>query len=218
MWTRSGSDGDRAGRTADSIGQAEVVTLPMEQFLIRLSPMSKCATGGMGKPSWAPFRKGTGLPVEAGVACCTHGLASLAHATQQLGGARCVVRDRVVHRCSLVMCRETVEPLSMPRSAFIVAALVCSLVGCANSPSPTSPSKGSDPSEPESTEADKTNTAAPQASGSDTSKAAPSSDSVPAAQPSSAKPPCSSLQKSKCKVTQGCAWYEQTGKGKCVDE
>ncbi len=32
------------------------------------------------------------------------------------------------------------------------------------------------------------------------------------------RPPCHTLEKSRCSVMQGCKWYEKAGKGECMDE
>ncbi|MBI5534094.1 MAG: hypothetical protein HY898_15335 [Deltaproteobacteria bacterium] len=103
----------------------------------------------------------------------------------------------------------------MTKLTFPCACLVVLLVGCGAARPPKNASDTPDPASTESTEPEKSKEAEPSKPAS-SEPAAP--EAKPAAEAPKAKPGCEGLVKSKCKVTVGCAWYEQPGKSKCVDE
>jgi hypothetical protein len=103
----------------------------------------------------------------------------------------------------------------MTKLTFGSACLMVCLIGCASPRPPKNAADAPDPTGSESSE--------PQSStSSESTKPATSDPAAAASKPSTesgpTKPPCTGLPKSKCKVTMGCAWYDQPGKSKCVGE
>jgi hypothetical protein len=99
----------------------------------------------------------------------------------------------------------------MKKLTLIVSLVLGSLVACGSPPPPESPAvepavepEGSEP------EADVDEEVEP-----DEEEAAPVSELPPREPP---RPPCHTLDKSRCSVMQGCEWYEKAGKGECRDE
>ncbi len=104
----------------------------------------------------------------------------------------------------------------MNKLICVLACVTLTMVACGKPKPPTNPSM-----EPSTPEGEESTTPEPVASDAaeTTSPDKPESDSsTSVATPAAAKQPCSALPKTTCKITQGCAWYEQGGKGKCIDE
>lgn len=97
----------------------------------------------------------------------------------------------------------------MKRTAFLCACVMLTFIACGDKRPPKSPEAAVEEPTTEEPDAKKSSTpSTPEAPGTP-------GNATPAPDP---KPTCGSLQKSLCKVTQGCAWYDQGAKSKCIEE
>lgn len=104
----------------------------------------------------------------------------------------------------------------MNKIICVLACAALTMVACGKPKPPTNPSM--EPSTPEGEESTAPEPAASDPAGTASPDKPASEPSTPAATPAAVKQACSALPKTTCKITQGCAWYEQGGKGKCIDE
>lgn len=98
-------------------------------------------------------------------------------------------------------------------SAFVVGCLV----GCGSPPPPESPAEDPGLAEPEVVEPEAPEPEPTEPEASEPEPAEPEeAPAPPEPPPEPAKPTCEELKKSRCKVTQGCAWREKGGQGECI--
>lgn len=114
----------------------------------------------------------------------------------------------------------------MAKLTLVIPWLAACLVGCATPPPPTSPAE--DPSlpepevvEPEPIDPDQTEMEVAEPDSTEPEATDPA-DTEPSSPPDEAPatPKCSDHKKSRCKVTQGCAWRDGAGPGKageCIE-
>jgi hypothetical protein len=91
------------------------------------------------------------------------------------------------------------------------------LLACGGPPQPATPA--AEPvAEPETSEPDavESEAAEPAESAEPEDESDEVQPSMPPLEPE--RPPCHTLEKSRCSVMQGCKWYEKAGKGECMDE
>ncbi|MBW2527568.1 MAG: hypothetical protein JRI23_25525 [Deltaproteobacteria bacterium] len=116
----------------------------------------------------------------------------------------------------------------MSKLTLVTALAAGFLIGCGSPPPPTSPAEDPglpepevvepEPVEPEPVDAEpidpdqeEMQISEPGADDSAPAEEAPPEEAPPA------RATCAELKKSRCKVTQGCAWRENQGKGECID-
>jgi hypothetical protein len=116
----------------------------------------------------------------------------------------------------------------MKKLTFLTAILFGCLVACGSPPEPKSPteepefsgpglSEESEGAESEGMESEgESEGSESEGSESEGEEAEEQESELPPEAP--ARQPCSALQKSRCQVTQGCAWYQKGRKGECVEE
>jgi len=107
----------------------------------------------------------------------------------------------------------------MKKRTLVTFLIVGLLMACGGPPAPATPAPEPAAAEPEAEEPEVAEAAEPEAAepeAAEPEEPARAEASLPPEEP--ARPPCHTLEKSRCSVTQGCAWYERAGKGKCQDE
>lgn len=112
----------------------------------------------------------------------------------------------------------------MSKLTLVSALLAGCLVGCGSPPPPTSPAEDPGLPEPEVVEPDPmmSEPIDPDQEEMEISEPGPT-DEEESAEPAEpppeppSRPTCAELKQSRCKVTQGCAWRENAGKGECID-
>jgi hypothetical protein len=101
----------------------------------------------------------------------------------------------------------------MKKIALLTPLILGFLLACGGPPQPETPAADPTASEPAAVESEAVE---PTESAEPEEEADEVQPSMPPLEPE--RPPCHTLEKSRCSVMQGCKWYEKAGKGECMDE
>ncbi|HNS98333.1 MAG TPA: hypothetical protein PLJ27_09560 [Polyangiaceae bacterium] len=102
----------------------------------------------------------------------------------------------------------------MNQLTLLTSLVLVVCMGCGSPPpsqTPTvAPTAKPQPAEVEPEPADETDTSEPDTEANEVQPTMPPQEPI--------RPPCHTLEKSRCSISQGCKWYEKGSSGECMDE